>query len=45
LTDLMRVFLAISDTLLYPVLISLILLVAYTFFSIGKVLSEYAARR
>jgi biopolymer transport protein ExbB/TolQ len=41
----MRVFLAISDTLLYPVLISLILLVAYTFFSIGKVLSEYASRR
>jgi biopolymer transport protein ExbB/TolQ len=45
LTEIMRIFLAISNTLLYPVLISLILLVIYVFFSIGKALSEYASRR
>lgn len=45
MTDLIRIFQAISDTLLYPVLIMLILLVGYTFFSIGKILSEYASRR
>jgi biopolymer transport protein ExbB/TolQ len=41
----MRIFLAISNALLYPVLIALILLVIYSFFSIGKLFSEYASRR
>jgi biopolymer transport protein ExbB/TolQ len=45
LAEILKIFLAISNALLYPVLISLILLVIYTFFAIGKTFSEYASRR
>ena len=45
MTELLRIFLAISNALLYPVLVTLMILVIYVFFSIGKLLSEYAARR
>jgi biopolymer transport protein ExbB/TolQ len=45
LAEILKIFLAISNALLYPVLILLVLLVVYIFFAIGKTLSEYASRR
>ncbi len=43
--ELMRILLAISDALLYPVLILLIILVALTFLFIGELLAEYSNRK
>ncbi|MCK4614819.1 MAG: MotA/TolQ/ExbB proton channel family protein [Thermoplasmata archaeon] len=43
--ELMRILLAISNALLYPVLILLIILVAVTFLFIGELLAEYANRK
>jgi biopolymer transport protein ExbB/TolQ len=45
LPELMKILLAISNSLLYPVLILLIVLVALCFAYIGGILSEYSKRR
>ena len=44
LSELMKILLAISNSLLYPVLILLIILTALCFASIGGLLSEYSKR-
>lgn len=45
LEEILKVLLAISNALLYPVLILLILIAILIFFYIGKLLAEYSRRR
>jgi len=45
LTELMRLLLTISNTLLYPVLIAIVVLVFFTLMMLGSFLSEYSNRQ